>query len=54
MEEGNKTEQIKQMLEERSEKDSTKPVSLGAELDEAKKYYSERLCHNKWLIFDEK
>ena len=42
MEEGNKTEQIKQMLEERSEKDSTKPVSLGAELDEAKKYYSEK------------
>lgn len=42
MEEGKKTEQIKQMLEERSEKDTTKPTALADELKEAKKYYAEK------------
>ena len=42
MEEDKKTEQIKQMMEERGEKDKSKPLALKDELAEAKKYYTEK------------
>ncbi len=42
MEESKKTEQIKQMAEERSEKDNSKPIALKDEFAEAKKYYIEK------------
>lgn len=42
MEEDKKTEQIKQMMEERGEKDESKPLALKDELAEAKKYYTEK------------
>ena len=42
MEESKRTEQIKQMTEERIEKDEATPIALKEELAEAKKYYIEK------------
>ena len=42
MEDDKKSEQIKQMLGERAEKDGSEPASLKDELAEAKKYYVEK------------